>query len=568
MFDRRIVLIVIAGLTCLGVAAQSSLPHPEVLESRDTKTGDKAIIVATTGPRAIRSGLEAMQAGGTAADAVLTTALAQIVLAAGSWVSYAGRMTFVYYEAETGKVSAMNANYDAPLEEKDPLTIPRQGTPSGRTVLVPGFMAGVQSAHERLGKLPFAELFHPAIRLAEEGFVLRRGLGGLIARRGPVLSRLPATRAVFTKKDGALFGTGDLFRQPALAKTLKAVAEQGAKYMYTGTWAENFVAAVGADGGKLGMKDLARYRVRWEVPLETVFRGHRIVTLPPPNRGGPIAVMALNLAEEADLAKTGHYAGSAASLSKVLRIESGLRVALSPRARPVLEKHLREADFSPAGIWSKATAKELWKAIDSPRWARIIKEARAAPQKGSDHSDSVVAVDRAGNVAAILHTINTGGWGTTGLVVDGVSIPDSAAHQQRSMAAVGPGGRLPDHGPPLIALKDGRPVLACSATGSGNFTATWQNVLNVLEFGMSPAVAAATPNVYQGAVQTRDFDPKILASVRKSGVNVKTVERHSNSNMGYWVGIRIDGKTGLREGGKIGRLDGVVLEEKSASKPR
>ena len=204
----------------------------------------RVAIVSTTGPVAIRAGLDAMRRGGTAADAVLTTALAQIVLAGGSWVSFAGRMTMVYYDAETGAVYAMNACYDAPLNENDPLSIPRSGTPSGRSVLVPGFMAGVQEMHDRHGALPFKELFDPAIKLAEEGFKLDGGMGRLIANRENVLRRLPDTRAVFVKDNGDFYKTGDLFRQPVLAETLHNVAEHGAAYMYTGPWAEHFVDVV------------------------------------------------------------------------------------------------------------------------------------------------------------------------------------------------------------------------------------------------------------------------------------------------------------------------------------
>ena len=232
----------------------------------------RVAVVSTTGPVAIRAGVDAMRRGGTAADAVLTTALAQIVLAGGSWISYAGRMTMVYYEAETGSVYSMNACYDAPLEEDDPLSIPRQGTPSGRTVLVPGFMAGVQKMHDRLGSLPFEDLFVPAIKLAQEGFVLDHGMGHLIRNRENVLRRLRDTRVIFVKESGELYKAGDLFRQPVLAKTLRQVAEHGAAYMYTGAWAKHFVEVVQSEGGKITLADLERYEVRWGQPLRTRFR--------------------------------------------------------------------------------------------------------------------------------------------------------------------------------------------------------------------------------------------------------------------------------------------------------
>jgi gamma-glutamyltranspeptidase / glutathione hydrolase len=180
----------------------------------------KGVVVTHMCGFAVRAGVEALRQGGSAADAALTTALAQIALAAGSFISYAGTMNLVYYEAATGKVSALDAGYNVPMMETEPHSIPSQPTPGGRTALVPGFMAGLEAAHRRFGKLPFGCLFEPAIYLAEEGFE-----AGLLARwiefRKEVLGRLAETRSVFSKANGEFYQKGDRFRQPELAKTLR-----------------------------------------------------------------------------------------------------------------------------------------------------------------------------------------------------------------------------------------------------------------------------------------------------------------------------------------------------------
>ncbi len=137
-------------------------PHPAVESA-------KGMVAVTTDAFSARIGLEALQQGGSAADAALATALAQIALEAGAPTSYAGILTMVYYDAASKKVYSLNAGYNTVLEEKEPITIPGEGKPSGRTALVPGFFAGVQAAHDRFGKLPFASLFDPAIYLAEKG---------------------------------------------------------------------------------------------------------------------------------------------------------------------------------------------------------------------------------------------------------------------------------------------------------------------------------------------------------------------------------------------------------------
>src|SRR5262245_51969858 len=140
-------------------------PHPSVESS-------KGMVAVTHDAISARIGLEALQQGGSAADEALSTSLAQIALDAGAPTSYAGILTMVYYDAASKKVYSLNAGYNTVLEEKEPFTIPGGGKPSGRTALVPGFFAGVQSAHDRFGKLPFASLFDPAIYLDEKGFVV------------------------------------------------------------------------------------------------------------------------------------------------------------------------------------------------------------------------------------------------------------------------------------------------------------------------------------------------------------------------------------------------------------
>ncbi len=145
-------------------------------------TGSAGMVTATMGAPAVRAGLEALKQGGSAADAAMVTALAQVALTPGDFITYAGILTMVYYDAATGEVYSMNAAYNAPRDEKDPLSIPAQGsgTPSGRATLVPGFMAGVEAAHKRFGKLPFETLFEPAIYFAQEGFRLDPFRAGLI----------------------------------------------------------------------------------------------------------------------------------------------------------------------------------------------------------------------------------------------------------------------------------------------------------------------------------------------------------------------------------------------------
>jgi gamma-glutamyltranspeptidase/glutathione hydrolase len=189
------------------------------------------------------------------------------------------------------------------------------------------------------------------------------------------------------------------------------------------------------------------------------------------------------------------------------------------------------------------------------------------------HSAGVLAVDEQGNVASILHTINCTLWGATGIFVDGISIPDSASFQQSMIARVGPGVRLPDTTNPLLVLKNGKPVLASSAVGSGLHQTTVQNVLNVLDFGMDPKTSVDQPNTRgpflgfalnkpgkgeyeKEAVFEGDFPQAVLDGVRARGQPIKIVSKYDQP--GYWIGIHIDPANRKLSGGTTPLLPALV----------
>ena len=256
-------------------------------------TGENGAVSVAYNGLAARAGLEALKQGGNAIDAAMTTSLMQVALTAGAPISYFGIMSLVYYDAGTDRVYTMNAEWNTVLGEDDPANIPGgidlsspdgiYGTEvSGRTALVGGFMKGVGAAHERFGRLPWAEIFKPSIHVAEQGFPISKKVEGYWEGRAADLARLPETKATFLKEDGSPYVEGDVLRQPALAATLRAVAEQGTGYMYGGPWAGKAAAAIQADGGRMTVEDLAAYEVIWDEPLVAdLGDGWELYTTPP-----------------------------------------------------------------------------------------------------------------------------------------------------------------------------------------------------------------------------------------------------------------------------------------------
>ncbi|GAA1669731.1 hypothetical protein GCM10009765_19020 [Fodinicola feengrottensis] len=436
-----------------------------------TGTAETAMVVGSTGPFSQLVGRKALAAGGTATDAVVATSLAQIALAAGGWVSYAGIFSLIHYTAATGKIDSLSGGFQPFAAETDPASIPRRPAPSGRTALVPGFMAGVAAAHQRFGALPWADLLQPSIYLAEQGFPVRSGQQRQFDLRADVLARTSEGRDIFIR-DGKPPREGEVFRQPALAASLRALAAEGVAWMYEGPWAREFVEVVGREGGHVSLQDVASYQPIWSDPVSTDVYGHQVFAVGQPDRGGVALLAGLNLVEAAEIADPVTDPDALYWLIQIARqtVRTG-----SDLEREISKEHARE------------------------RWQRMRAAGGPAGPVGSEsggHSDFVLAVDAAGNVAAACHSINTSLWGSTGLFVGGISIPDAACFQQQVLAALPPGAHLPFPTNPAIAFRHGRPVLASSSIGAGLGSSTLQCVHAVLALGAGVDEAAGRPLVH------------------------------------------------------------------------
>lgn len=524
--------------------------------------GRQDMIAGTTGAPAVAAGREALRAGGSAVDAVLAAAMAQVALAGQSWVSYAGILTLVVYDPKTGRVESLDAGYAVPAAENDALSIPRSAAdgPAGRMVLVPGFFAGVQAAHARYGRLPFSALFEPAIDLAEQGFPVSDGLAQLLSGPGAeaALRGSADLRRLLRKPDGSAYASGETLRQPELAATLRAISAQGADYFYRGPWAERCVAQVQAAGGRLSTGDLAAYRAPWSEPVRAQYHGYEVAAAGAPGFGGLSLVEALNVFAAADLPA---LEDPAERLFWWIQI-SGLQVIsfLDPGTRALFFGGPVQEERRASPEW----AAELWRRLQAGGLPLL-----RAPEPGT-HSDALVAVDRDGQVAALVHSSNTAGYWATGIVVDGIVLTDSASSQQEQIAQAGPGARLPDPTNPAIVLRNGRPVLASSSIGAGLHPRTLQCLQAVLDEGLDPAAAQEQPCPHLAAwdeagaataqVSAGAYDAALLERVRTLGQPVRELDaREVRGAMGYWVGIRIDPETGLLSGACPARLNGAVF---------
>jgi len=384
--------------------------------------------VSTQHPPSAYAGLQALRAGGTAADALVAMVAADTVLVPGT-STLGGTMSAVFHEAATGRTHALNAGLNSVLDDDEPYDH-LQHRETGRAVLVPGMIAGLEALWRRFGLLEWPDLWKPAIHFAREGFPLYDLYWGNVQRRRDVLLRFPEGRAIIAP-GGDLPAPGSLFRQPILAQTLKHLAAQGAEYAYRGEWAARLVAAVQELGGRLRLEDLARYEVRWDEPTVGTYLEYEVRACAAPHYGGVALLLALNIAEALDLHKRPPRWESDQSLYD--EIQAG-KCAMNASAFQMDPETASKQARGEAARWlSQDFAREE---------ARRIRGGR---HSGPGHplvcgSHQVAAVDAAGNMATATHTVEADSWGDTGLFVGGVSLNSTAF--QLMEARPRPGDRI------------------------------------------------------------------------------------------------------------------------------
>jgi len=576
--------------TFIDIPAETMAPfqkaNTEFGNAKTVSTGSKVAITGIQGSLAVGAGYEVLKKGGNAIDAALTTALAQTAVQGGYGMSYAGFLTMTYYEAATGRIYTLNAGYNTPLNEDDPMGIPTIDKSNGRGIMVPGFMAGVEAAHEKFGSVDFADLFTPAIQIAENGVYTQSRLSGIIESRKPFLENMPGWREKFQKADGTFYTQGDIFTQPALAQTLKKVATEGAEYMYSGEWAQKYIQAVQEHEGKMTLKDLARYEPIWSEALATEYGGLTVATLPAPNYGGMALIELLNLMEASGLSEAEHYAKDPESLANFIKLSRVNKLIpeaiMGGEVKPsTIQKYLGDLDNSSKNRATKEWAQQLWTLIDSEKWTAFennlvedVIESRAALAavhnllKGIEedqnthknaankpqNSDCVIVSDAQGNIASILHTFNGMTWGF-GLVVDGVTIPDSGVFQQLQIAATGPGNRLGDPTLPTIYTKDGKPVMATCSVGSWLPATAAMHLNNIIDHGMEPEESYQMPRFWRmdtdkdrliQHIPEGKFDAVLVKQLKKRDVHTKSANIHYGMTS-YINAITLNPETGKKK---------------------
>ncbi len=494
---RRVVLVVALAGVLDGAAAASMAP-----------VAAEHGMVVTAQHLATEVGVDVLRRGGNAVDAAVAVgyALAVVYPSAGSLGGGGfmtlqladGRKTFLDFREKAPLAATANMFLDAQGE-----VVPRSTRTGHLAVAVPASVAGLETALARWGTMKRADVIAPAIRLADEGFVLDEGDLHFLSTATEALRADPASAAIFLNH-GQPFAIGDRLVQKDLGATLRQIREAGAAGFYAGPVARAIVASSQAGRGLITLADLAHYRTRELAPVECDYRGLHIVSAPPPSSGGVIVCEILNVLEGYPLKDWGFRSAQAVHV----QIEA-MRHAFVDR-----NSLLGDPDFvtNPlAHLLDKAYAARIRAAID-PAHAAVSRELKAgvAPHEGTNTTHYSI-VDGQGNAVAVTITLND--WfgakvtaAGTGVLLNNemddftvaLGVPNLYGLVQGEKNEIAPGKRPLSSMSPTIVTRAGRPLLVLGTPGGSWIISTVvHTIVNVVDYGMTIQEAVDAPRFHQ-----------------------------------------------------------------------
>ena len=420
--------------------------------------------VASASKEATEAALWALTQGGTAADAYMTAALAQTVVQPGL-TSLGGAFGITVFDATSKTTRSVTGLMGPAAAESyayarfDPVSL------TGRGMTVPGFLAGVALAHREHGRLAWAKLFEPAIRYAKEGIVVSAGILGAAKRHG---TRHAEGKALWSK-DGRLLEPGEPLLQPALARVLEAVAEDGIAAFYEGEFAKAWSRRSRADGGKLTRRDMAKgpglAKTHGGAP-EGNYRGYQVWA---PRAG--LLTYALHLSEALDLRASGPPGANPESVFRQLRV--------------------LEEVFHSTKTYSKRTHEQF----ASPEFARkraefvLTSPLRDVTIDAIFNTCFLVVRDKEGNAAWGTHSINTPTAFGAGILVEGVY----AGYAIDRNHVRGDGATASGISTSYALYREGVPRLVVGSPGFGFVHGPYQYGTGVVEWNLSTVDAARAP---------------------------------------------------------------------------
>jgi gamma-glutamyltranspeptidase / glutathione hydrolase len=541
----------ILGIGFNPIASLAAFPRP---------AKSQQAMVATAHPLATAAGLEVMQVGGNAIDAAVASTLAISVVEPFS--AGIGGGGFLLVQTQAG-IEALDFRERAPQKASRNMYLDANGKVKPNASLeghlaagIPGTVSGLAALHRKYGKLSWARVVRPSIRLANEGFTVSDILAEQLRGKSPLLVKNPAARQIFVP-NGRPWKAGEKLVQKDLAKTLRAIAQDPNNF-YRGTIARTIARDMVQNGGLITTADLSGYQSRWREPLCGPFRQYRVCSMPPPSSGGVHLLQILNLIGDKDLKGLGwHSPDSLHFLAESMRIAyadrsqylgdpSFTQVPVTALTSPAYGA-LRRRDILSTARSSKEVKPVAWEVLRQfePN-APVKSPVSQIPQGESQDTSHLTVVDRERQVVTLTFTVNYR-FGA-GVVVPGTGI---LLNDEMDDFAIAPGvpnvfglvggaanevapGKTPlSSMTPTIVTEGGRFRLALGAPGGSTIiTTVLQILLNNLIYEMNIAESVAAGRMHHQwlpdklAIDPWGFDPATVKDLEQRG--------HSIERRGYW----------------------------------
>jgi len=547
-----LVILLAVSLSAPSLVTPSAITQNNAVQEMgvESKTG----LVVSTSSLASEAGASVLHRGGNAVDAAVATAFALAVThpTAGN----IGGGGFMVIRRANGEAVTIDYREKAPLKStptmylNDKGEIDRTLTAAGYLAPgVPGTVRGLELAHKKFGKLPWKDVVMPAVKLAEDGFIMSSGLArGLNTQLSGAMGKYPASVAAYGKPDGGRWAAGDKIVLKDLGKTLRAIATDGPDVFYKGWIADLIAEDMKANGGLITKADLAAYQAKLRAPVKGRFHDYEIIAMPPPSSGGVGLIEMLNILENFDLKKHDRFAPETLHLM----IEA-MRRAYLDRAR-----YLGDPDFVQMPLqklMSKEYAKTLAASIEPNKASSSLELGKdlvtiPAQQHESEETTHFSVLDKDGMAVSNTYTLE-GGYGSR-VVVKGAGFLlnnemgdfNKKPGETNVRGDIGtpanliaPGKRMLSSMTPVIVTRNGKVVLVTGSPGGRTIINTVLCiVLNVTEFGMNGRQAVDAARMHHQWLpdstnfEANGFSEDVLARLKAMGHDIKQGRQAGNQS--------------------------------------
>lgn len=508
-------------------------------------------VTSSADPRVTEAGMEMLRKGGSAADAAMAMMLALTVVEPQS-SGIGGGGFLLYQDSSNGILSTINGRETAPAAATPDRFLGPDGKPmgflqafqGGKSVGVPGNIRLMATAHKNWGRLPWATVFKPAIRLAQDGFVVNKTLESRLKSVERLWPQFEEARSIYWV-GGKPATAGTRIKNPKLAMTLKMLAKQGPDAFYTGKIAGQIVDAVGrtaVSAGDMTLTDLAQYRAKEQNAVCAPYRVYVVCGMAPPSSGATTVLQILGTLQRFDIAKLGKDDPKSWFL-----LGQAMQLAYADR-----EKYLGDSDFVEVPVAGMLDPKYIAErsALIDPDNARTDYPAGNPPGAGPRTAalsgevagtTHFTAVDAKGNIANMTSTIESvfgsqlvaGGFFLNNELTDFTFAPEKDGAPVANRVA---GGKRPlsSMSPTIVFDREGRAVLALgSAGGKRIIMHVTKTLIGVIDFGLPIDQAIALPNIYFGADELQVEQGTWLAA--KADALAKFGQRVRASDLGSKV---------------------------------